>query len=351
MGVNQVMTTNWHDFMTSQQAQTNSQHITVFPTTGNIQDPLLLMDLSHLGLLQASGEEVMDFLQGQLSNDIQQVHTTQAQLSSYCSPKGRVLSLLQIIPYQEQLLLQLPLSLLQTIHKRLNIFILRAKVTLTDMSDQLVRIGIAGEKAIAILESLALPVPATPQAVSYTSDITILRTGVESSIPQFQLFANAHIMQTLWTKIAPQATIANGDVWQHLNILAGIPTIYPVTSEAFVPQMINLQALHVVNFQKGCYPGQEVVARMKYLGKIKRRMYLAQVATDTAPQIGDNLYAQENTSGQGTGKIVDVHYNQSNKQYDMLCVLDIKTAENHNIYLNNATESTLQLKALPYLLE
>ena len=135
------------------------------------------------------------------------------------------------------------------------------------------------------------------------------------------------------------------DFWALADIRAGIPSVLEETVEAFVPQMANLQLVGGVSFTKGCYTGQEVVARMQYLGKLKRRMYLAHVVSANAPKPGDELFARGSTSGQGAGKVVDAQ--PAGDGYDLLAVIEINSLEQQSVHLGEAGPA-LELLDLPY---
>ena len=258
-----------------------------------------ITDLSHLGIIRISGEDKWDFLQGQLTNDINAVTPGASQLSSYCSPKGRMLGSFWLFQRGDDLLIQLPKERLAPTLQRLRMFVLRSKVTLSDASDELVRFGLSGDCAPALLDAA----PQEPWATTTTGEVTMIR--LPGDRPRFDLVGPLSAMTPLWSRVSEKAVVTGPDFWALMDIRAGLPTVFEETAEAFVPQMANLQLLGGISFTKGCYTGQEVVARMQYLGKLKRRMYLAHVESDTRPRPGDELFAAGSTSGQGAGKVVD----------------------------------------------
>jgi len=154
-------------------------------------------------------------------------------------------------------------------------------------------------------------------------------------------------MKELWSKLDVHAAPVGAGPWEMLDILAGTPTVYPQTAEAFVPQMTNMQVINGVNFQKGCYTGQEVVARMQYLGKLKRRMYRVHIDTDSPVHPGDKLYTADTSSGQGTGNIVSAQPDPDGG-HQALAVIDISDAENHPLQLIDADGPGISLRDLPY---
>ena len=164
--------------------------------------------------------------------------------------------------------------------------------------------------------------------------------------PRFEVIGPLQPIMAVWQTLSTTARIANSGLWSLLDIRAGIPTVYAATTDAFVPQMANMQLIDGVSFTKGCYTGQEVVARMKYLGKLKRRMYLARVESATTPQPGDELHADASASNQASGRIVDARP-IGDGRYEMLAVMEIEAAENGQIRLG-AGGPLLTVEPPPY---
>ncbi len=305
-----------------------------------------LCDLSHEGLIRVHGEESETFLQGQLTNDIRNVDENTHQLSGYCSPKGRLLALFRLFRRQDGYYLQFPHPLLDSSLKRLRMFVLRSKVTLDDVSDELVRFALTGTDAEKLLGEQLTELPSGDFETVTTNGITALR--LTGPIPRFILCGESSAMQPLWQSLhAAGATPAGNAVWHWLQIQVGEPEVVTETVEAFVPQMLNLQLINGVSFKKGCYTGQEVVARMQYLGKLKRRMYLAHSDSTQKPNIGDELYSPGSSSGQGAGKIVSVAPAPQGG-YDMLTVLETSGVERDVFYLDEAQQIALSIQQPPY---
>ncbi|MDQ1363064.1 MAG: tRNA-modifying protein YgfZ [Pseudomonadota bacterium] len=309
---------------------------------------LLVCDLSHRGLIAAYGNDAATFLQGQLTNDIRDVSDQHSQLSASCTPKGRMLASFRIFKRGETFYLSLPQSLLEITLKRLRMFLLMAKATLEDASQSLVGIGVSGPQIELHLQEKNLTLPLQTDDVTQTGDYTIIRLGGPQ--PRFEIYGELDAMKELWEHLDVHAAPVGAGVWEMLDILAGTPTIYPQTSEAFVPQMANMQIINGVNFRKGCYTGQEIVARMQYLGKLKRRMYRVHIAGEQAVHPGDPLYSSNSTSGQGTGNIVSAQPDP-NGGHMALAVIDISDAENGNLHLHDAGGAAITLLDLPYPVE
>jgi tRNA-modifying protein YgfZ len=306
-----------------------------------------LCDLSHEGLIRAQGEESQTFLQGQLTNDIRTVDEYTHQHSGYCSPKGRLLTLFRVFMRHNEYYLQLPRPLLDNTLKRLRMFVLRSKVTLDDVSENLVRFALSGNNAEGLLGKQLAKLPQGDFEVVTDNGITALR--LTGPTPRFILCGENSAMQPLWQALQDAGATPVGETaWQWLQIQAGEPTVVTETVEAFVPQMLNLQQVNGVSFKKGCYTGQEVVARMQYLGKLKRRMYLAHSDSEAPPKSGDELYSPASSSGQGAGRIVSLAPAPQGG-YDMLAVLEISGVENSGaFYLDEAQQIALSIHQPPY---
>jgi folate-binding protein YgfZ len=273
----------------------------------------VLCDLSQFGTLRVSGVDAQSFLQNLLSNDIHNVDASHAQLSSFNTAKGRMLAVFLIWRDNDDYLLQLPVAICEAMRKKLSMYVLRAKVNITDASNERISLGLSGGKAAEMLSKLCGELPQENFACITTEQASLLRINDT----RYQLNTTPQHAATLWSAIAAQAV--SSVCWDWLNIRSGIPVIVPATSEEFVPQMANLDALGGINFKKGCYPGQEIVARMHYLGKLKRRMYLAHVASTDAIQEGDELFSAD-MEGQASGMIANVAP-APNGGYDILAVI------------------------------
>jgi len=303
----------------------------------------IITDLSHFSLIKITGNDAVTFLQGQFTNDVKQVTDKQSQLSAWCSAKGRIMVNFRLFKRDEAYYLLLPQESLENILKRLRMFVLRADVKLEPVSETLLRLGMAGTKSTQILtDCLGFAPPTDIDASVTANNITILT--IRGPQPRYLIFTEN--LQTLWECATKIAHPIGASAWQLLDILAGIPQIVPVTAEEFVPQMVNYQAIGGVSFKKGCYTGQEIVARMQYLGTLKRRMYLARINTNTPPQPGDALYVNNNE--QNVGKIVNAQIHP-NGGVVVLAIIQI-SHETKEIFLQDQPDKYLQLMDLPYSL-
>ncbi len=345
------MNETWQGFLSEQGARIEQQQVVDF---GQPEQELAaaleqdtLCDLSHRALIRASGADCSEFLQGQLSNDIRQVGPSRHQLSSYCTPKGRILALFRIFQRQDDYCLTLPRELLAPTLKRLRMFVLRSQVTL-EPDEALIGIGLAGPNSEKLLSAQLGALPALPDESVEQQGVSVLRLAGKH--PRFALYGELNTIQGLWQALAADCRPIGRQGQDLQTIHSALPEVLPETSEAFVPQMLNLQLVNGVNFKKGCYTGQEVVARMHYLGKLKRRMYLAHLPSDSPIHPGEELASPQSSSGQGAGKVVLAAPNPQGGQ-DLLAVAEVSVAESGGLYLAEQENVSLSLLPMPYEFE
>lgn len=341
------MSSEWTKFLQTQQAHSDDIGVSHFADDLAVadNDVNFLCDLSQLGLLRISGEDAETFLQGQLSNDVSVLDDKQSQLSSYCSPKGRILASFRLYRANDEFYLLIPADTLAATQKRLRMFVLMSKVTIEDISDEFIRIGISGENANKALQQLSLPMPANENGMAISTSIHVL--AIPGEQPRYILIGATTDMQDTWNHLQQHLPAKGYNHWNLVDIKQGIPCIVAATVDAFVPQMVNLHAINGVSFSKGCYPGQEIVARMHYLGKLKRRMYRAHVQTKQVPKPGDALFSADSNSGQGAGQIV-MAAALADDQYEVLAVMQIKARDGGDLRLFNNQGPKLEPRELPY---
>ncbi len=309
-------------------------------TAAIMPDTAAISTLDSLGIIRVSGTDARTFLQGQLTSDIQQLRPDQTQLSGYCTPKGRLLAIFRVIPDGDAVLLMLPRELLTNIRKRLQLYVLRANVQLQDMSDTLGICELAGPG----IEPCVPVMPDTDNTIVPTGELIVSRlpgdrlrcciTGPIAALDELRAQAGQHMIS-----VSPEA-------WRLLDIRAGLPTIYAATSEAFVPQMTNLHQVGGVSFKKGCYTGQEVVARMHYLGKQKKQLYRLHITTDAPVQVGQPLYAPD-SRGQAIGTIADQALSPDGG-YAALAVCQTSSIDQLSLTPDGATSADIHRLSLPY---
>ena len=208
---------------------------------------------SIFGVIRATGADARTFLHAQLTQDVLGLTQDDVRLAGYCSPKGRLYAVFQMYADGDDVCLIVHRSVLENVMKRLRMFVLRAKVVLEDVSDTHAVYGVCGDSALAVGQREGVRLGVLPAHIEGVSVARELRVAAPSDL-----------------------RLVDASVWQWLDVMAGLPQIEAATYEAFVPQMVNFERIGGVNFRKGCYPGQEIVARSHYLGKLKRRMVRAQ---------------------------------------------------------------------------
>jgi len=304
------MLQNWIDFL-------QTQDLVSEPF---IADQSVIAPLTHLSLLTVSGKDAATFLQGQTTCNINDLIDNQAQLGAYCNAKGRTISTFIIIKQDTIFQLILTTDLIDVVRKKLQLYILRSDVQLTDQSGQLVLIGM--HKVTLANQENCYAYPA--QEDSHF----IICTGEQA--------------QTTWKNLITEssALAISANAWLELDILAGMPWLFSATSEEFVPQMLNLDKLNAISFEKGCYTGQEIVARTHYLGKNKRAMYLASCITKLPILPGCSINTQENLDNLLGTVILSAPSSNSTL---LLVVLKDKACEIKNLQLNNENHDKIIL--------
>lgn len=344
------MNPTWQDFLSAAGAQFDNGQLAHF---GNPQQEItatpnanILSDLSHFSVIQFAGEDGEAFLQGQLSCDVRQAMQNHAQYGSYCTPKGRMLATFLLWRDDNGFQMQLPEPLREAIQKRLSMYVMRSKVKVSDVGEATVRLGIAGPDAAKILAELGGgTVPEEDYAVAQVGPVKAIRLPGR----RYELVLSPEDAPGVWQALSKQCMPVGSGCWEWLAIQAGIPMVTSGTQEQFVPQMANLELIGGVSFTKGCFPGQEIVARSQYLGKVKRRMYLVRIQSDTAPQPGDLLYGQ-GPAEQSGGMIVNAQPSPQGG-YDALAVILNASLESGKVSWKTQDGPPLQVLSLPYSVE
>jgi len=276
------MKSEWQQFLVSCGAQFDGSTLTGFdaPPDSGVSESAIV-DLSDFSIVEVSGKDAGVFLQDHFVNDVQALTSGAVQLSGYCSTKGRLLATFYLALIDDTYLLFVPTDVAGSIVQRLNMFArmprtvgkqMIGKITptdanLLDRTGDLQVFGLIGEPALALLDSID-PGASTDQ-VFRTSSLTVIKVPDSD---RCICFGDVSACQTSWASLGETVRYATGNAWQLADIRGGVPFIVEVVQDKVVPQMANLHVLGGVSFTKGCYPGQEIVARMQYLGKLKRQM-------------------------------------------------------------------------------
>lgn len=288
--------------------------------------------LPHWGLIRAQGDDAASFLHGQLTNDFSQLGTTEARLAGYCSAKGRLLA--SFIGWKrsaDDILLACSADLLAATQKRLSMFVLRSKCKLSDASGEWRLLGLTGPSADAFLGAAA-PAQVWGKGVHAGADVVRL-PDVDG--------ARRYLWAAPLDVPAPALPALDEAAWRLGEVKSGVARIEAATVDQFVPQMLNYEVLGGVDFKKGCYPGQEVVARSQYRGTIKRRSFLFSGPADL--KAGQEVFHDADPS-QPAGLVVNAASG--------LALVELKLAalEGGAVHAGAAHGPTLIREELPYLL-
>lgn len=338
------MRQDWNDFLASQGAAADHEHFgDPAAELAAARDASVFAPLTDFGLIRAAGADAAPFLHNLLTNDVKGLAPDAARFAGLCTAKGRMIASFHIwLDRDDGLLLMLSADILAGILKKLSMYVLRSQVKLADASDQQLLIGLAGPQAEALVQQLgAAAVPFPMQVVPFEAG-QVLRLDER----RFVLAVDPVAAQAVWAKLAGGARAVGTAAWRWLEVAAGQPRIVAGTQEAFVPQMANLEtpAVGGVSFTKGCYPGQEIVARAQYLGKVKRRMYRARLDAPAAP--GTHVYAPE-TADQHCGSIATLAPAPGGG-YECLVVAQASCAEGGEVHVGAPDGPRLTMLALPY---
>ena len=305
--------------------------------------------LTDLGLMAFSGADAASFLQRQLTNDVEHMRAAEARLAGYCTAQGRLLASFLMWKSGDEIILQLPLELQPTIQKRLQMYVLRDKVKITDAGADKVLLGLGGTAAADALAPWFATIPSEAYAKVDGEHGSLIRVADAFDVPRYQWVGSAEIIAQAWPLLLTSLKPLANNAWRLTDIDAGIPQITAATQEKFVAQMVNFELIGGVNFKKGCYPGQEVVARTQYLGKVRRRMMAASITLQSGEvAAGTDVYSSDDPS-QPYGTIVNAE-RSSPDQINCLVSIRVPVANGITIHLDSATGAILSFKPLPYTL-
>lgn len=263
-------------------------------------DSGIICPLARLGMLQVSGSDALTFLQNQLTQDVTRLDGSRSVLAAWCNAKGRARAVFRVVPTEDGAILLADAQLLEALRPTLQMFILRAQVTLTPLSPEAGAMGMAGPTAERLLTEAAGSLPDRPDGLSRAGDLQIVALPGPQGL-RYLVMAPADQLAALRARFRDALTEGDEAFWLLQSIRAGIPALTRAVSETVIPTMLNLEPLNGISFEKGCYPGQEVIARMHYRGQLKRRLYRASLADDP-PAPGTTV---EDADGQEAGVIIN----------------------------------------------
>lgn len=254
--------------------------------------------LSGLGLIRVTGEDRLDFLHSQLTRDLHKLEFGQAGITAWCNPKGRVIATLLLCMYRDHIDLILAADLKAAVLKRLQMFVLRSKVELEDCTGHSC-IGISGEAAEPLLTEQLKSLEPQEWSISHTDTLNAVR--IPGPAARFLVYGQSDVVEPFWQACITTCKPVSETQWTLLNIETGLPWIDESVSEEFLPQMLNLDQTGGLDYNKGCYPGQEVIARLHYRGEVKQRLRYGRTDAESI-RPGDALY---NNSGERAGTVVN----------------------------------------------
>ncbi len=308
--------------------------------TGNV-----FADLSHLGLISVQGTDARDFLQAQLTSDVGQVSADTTRLAGLCDARGRLLAIVRLIAMGNIVYLSLPRALVSKTIEHLKKYVLRAKVSLDDASDHFVRLGVAGTGAASELAAAAgTTIPDAANTCTAAGKTLII--ALPDPRPRFEVLTDEATARRWWDRLNVQCAPVGEDAWHLLDHHAGLPLLHPATVGMFIPQTMNLELVQGVDFRKGCYPGQEVIARLQHRSAAKRRMVRVRVGTDQRPQPGAPVFGAA-SAGQPVGHVADARPD-ADQGYSLLIVVRTTNITEDALHLEDSEGPALTLQTLPY---
>ncbi|AJC22515.1 YgfZ/GcvT domain-containing protein [Pandoraea pulmonicola] len=354
------MTSHWHDLLpqaaaaaSSDRSSDASARATQFQA---LQRGSFVSLASDTGLIAVNGADAAAFLHGQLTNDVERLSPAQARLAGYCSAKGRLLATFLMwrdASPEGTIYLACDAAVQASVQKRLSMFVLRAKAKLTDASATHVLLQVGGPAVEAVLSNTFGSLPAAPLAAAHatlgdapTSLIRLPDAGAARSLPRFLWSVPVAQAADVWHALTQAAdAVVDPALAAWLDVHSGVARVTTATQEQFVPQMVNWEVVGGVNFRKGCYPGQEVVARSQYRGTIKRRLHLAHV--EGIPPVPGQELVETDDPDQPCGMVVQAAP-APDGGYDALVEVRLASREANNVRLGAADGPALTFAELPY---
>ncbi len=298
-----------------------------------------LATLTNKQLLLVKGPDAGKFLQGQVTCDVKELNEPVTRLGAQCNPKGRILLSFRALQMNnETIALRLPASMMESAQKTLGKYIVFSKAKLQDGGNDFALFGLFGDSAAAVASTFFQQLPTTYEGWIEKDGSYLIQLAAN----RFECWVATATVGSFLDAIEKQTQKVSADEWQLLDIAAGIGEVYPESYELFTPQELNYQLVNGINFRKGCYTGQEIVARLHYRGKLKRHMYRFEYKNDQIPPPGTTII--NSLSGQNAGTVVMAALNQQGKIELLASLLDEQIDQ---AKVESATEKLSQL-SLPY---
>lgn len=301
--------------------------------------PLMLANLSHLGLIKVVGEQGRSFIHGQVTTDISSLATDQWRWGAHCDPKGKMLASFRTFAIQEALFMLMPKDAIEVDLPQLQKYAVFSKATLSNASAEWTLLGVAGEQASQFVNK---------HFGDIQQELTLIENGaILKDAERFILVLTPDAAAALVAQ--SELSVFDASAWQALEIAAGYPNLAASHASQYVPQMCNLQAVNGISFNKGCYMGQETIARMKYRGGNKRALYILRGHTSLQITLASGLEIAMEDSFRRGGQIIE--FVQRGNQVLLTAVLPNDTTNDTQLRFADDEQSHLTLQALPYSLD
>ena len=327
------MNPDWIAFLKSNGAIVSVDQQIEFPNT-NHEMTDKIYPVTHLDVFEVSGAGAATFLQGQLTCNINDLLENKASPAAFCNAKGRVISTLLIIKKADTFLIVLPRTLLDKVIKKLSMYILRADVQMTHKSDELCLLGINCSSS----DLHGMEMPKEPYAVSITEPRSIRLPG---TLSRYLLVSSTDKAINFWKQALNLENLQPSDSkeWIYQDLSSGLPWFNEAQSEQYIPQMLNIDKLGGISFNKGCYTGQEIVARTHYLGKAKREMFLAECSQTAI--IEDDTAIINSVHNEQAGKILS--FQNYKQKCRLLLVMQSVDSDLKCLMLNNSSQDKIHI--------
>jgi folate-binding protein YgfZ len=331
----------WKTFLLTQKATFESDAHITFPMISDGNDKKIY-PIEHLAILKISGNDAGKLLQGQVTCNINDITESKSSLGALCNPKGRAISTFLLVKTPDAFLMVLPKELLATIQKRLQMYILRSAVTLTDCTEKLCLLGLSQTKK-------------QDESLFDTSKQDFISVNFSVNECRHLIIAETDKAINIWSEYVNNQKFlpTSSEQWRYLDILSGLPWLTTETTEEFIPQMLNLDQLGGISYNKGCYTGQEIVARTHYLGKTKRALFPAECITTITPAPNSTIIDISTGTEQTIAKVLlaqqsTVTTETNANSVKMLIVLQLAENQTYKLTLNddNRTQVTLLTQPL-----
>lgn len=330
------MNDGWKQFLISEGAQCVAEDSVYFSRTGidrNNVPSVFITPLPSLSLLEITGKDAGAFLHGQFTSDIAALPSGGRQFSAWCDPKGKVIATFFLYRSGESYLILLPAVQAENFMKRMRGYVLRSEVNIHQPGEDDVTMGIYGETDVEKLSPNGDTV--------YIKDSIFFLSVPGPGVPRGIAMGPSEKIQSLWNRLKSGARPAGSDHWYLTDIKTGIPWLTENTSGQFLPQELNLEELGGLSYTKGCYPGQEIIARLRYRGKLKQRLYRATVNSESPPGAGMKLYGEETEQDLGT---VLLSVTLPEKRFYLLVTANTEYAVHKSVHLQDQNGPVLEFE-------